>query len=439
MPDLDTQLRNYFDHVVQRVEADDVLLERIGTDPVRPLQVRSPRRHVPGWVYGVAAAAVVLVVVGGVALLISPANTVAPQGTMAPTPTIAATVPLTTAVSTTTVPERPPVNDVVVPTPPVTLDDVETVVLQSGDGVTFSLPEGCVHLSVKEVDSQGRVWATDRCAGLYRLEGDAWVTLFESTRTGGRSSTILGDVSAPIFREIIEAPDGTIWVAVASDVLTYDGTEWSTTRPWVFSGPPLGGMWEYPAEGTVAEVRDLALDETGNPWVVHGNRLMRWGGETWRQVEDAPTGVERVSPDTQGRLWVATSTGVHQLGSDGWISFAFPEPSLAPRGWMVSDLVTTTDGETVWVALTTQEPETTAFWSLTGGAWTAYEFGSIGHLGVLPDGSVWATSREGAFMFDGTSWTRYVMPDSTIAGLTDDGVLWYEPEFQLVRYQLTDK
>ncbi len=116
MPDIDTQLREYFDHVVQRVEADDVLVERVGAEPVRPLRVRSPHRHVPSWVNGVVAAAVVLVVVGGTALLMSPANNDAPRGATPSTPTVVATVPPTTSATTvaplappsTAVPERSP-------------------------------------------------------------------------------------------------------------------------------------------------------------------------------------------------------------------------------------------------------------------------------------------------------------------------------------------
>ena len=70
MFDLETQLHDYFDHVVERVEVEDILVERVGAEPVRPLRARSPRRQVPSWVYGLAAAAVTLVFVGGAGLLI---------------------------------------------------------------------------------------------------------------------------------------------------------------------------------------------------------------------------------------------------------------------------------------------------------------------------------------------------------------------------------
>jgi len=77
MSDLDTQLHDYFDHVVERVEADDVSVDRAVTEPVRTLRARFPFSQFPGWAYAVAAAVVVLAAIGGVGLLLSPADDVA--------------------------------------------------------------------------------------------------------------------------------------------------------------------------------------------------------------------------------------------------------------------------------------------------------------------------------------------------------------------------
>ncbi len=64
MPDLDTQLRDYFDHVVQRVEADDILVEEVGAEPKRP----PLRRGV--WI-AAASAVVTLLLFGLLSLLVS--------------------------------------------------------------------------------------------------------------------------------------------------------------------------------------------------------------------------------------------------------------------------------------------------------------------------------------------------------------------------------
>ncbi len=64
MPDLDTQLRDYFDHVVQRVEADDILVEEVGAEPRRP----PFRRGV--WI-AATSAVVTLLLFGLLSLLVS--------------------------------------------------------------------------------------------------------------------------------------------------------------------------------------------------------------------------------------------------------------------------------------------------------------------------------------------------------------------------------
>ena len=70
MLDLKAQLGDYLDHVVERIDVDDIFDELVGVPPVQPVQPRVPRRTVPQWVYGVAAAAAVLIFVGGMAWLV---------------------------------------------------------------------------------------------------------------------------------------------------------------------------------------------------------------------------------------------------------------------------------------------------------------------------------------------------------------------------------
>ena len=85
MTDLKAQLGDYLDHVVQRLDVEDIVSERLGPLPVRPVRPVETRRVVPRWVYGLAAAAAVLVVAGG-AIWISQA--IGPDKPVAETPQI---------------------------------------------------------------------------------------------------------------------------------------------------------------------------------------------------------------------------------------------------------------------------------------------------------------------------------------------------------------
>ena len=98
--DLLQQLRAYgedFEASSKPLSVDQVRSERFGPRPVRVLAPGPLGRQLPGWVYGVAAAVLVLVLVGGVALLVT---LVGERGS----PVVTEPEPL----PPTTVPEAPP-------------------------------------------------------------------------------------------------------------------------------------------------------------------------------------------------------------------------------------------------------------------------------------------------------------------------------------------
>jgi len=89
MLDVGTQIRDYLDATAPAVEAEEIFTERIGAPPVQPLHPRRSRQPIPGWVYAVAAAIVVVALVGGAALLLRPDSTVEP----ADQPTVTTSAP----------------------------------------------------------------------------------------------------------------------------------------------------------------------------------------------------------------------------------------------------------------------------------------------------------------------------------------------------------
>jgi hypothetical protein len=70
MPDLDVQIREYFEATSTPLSVDDVFQVPVGGDLVRPMTQRpTPRPLHRGWLVGIAAAALALVVIGAVSLL----------------------------------------------------------------------------------------------------------------------------------------------------------------------------------------------------------------------------------------------------------------------------------------------------------------------------------------------------------------------------------
>jgi hypothetical protein len=94
MLDLKTQLGDYLEQVVQRVDLEGVLEQRTGTEPVQLIHPRKPPFRRPGWPYAVAAAVVVLLLIGGAAWLSRRSDTPPAD---APTPTTAPIDSTTTA------------------------------------------------------------------------------------------------------------------------------------------------------------------------------------------------------------------------------------------------------------------------------------------------------------------------------------------------------
>lgn len=96
MLDLKSQLTEYLDHVVERIDADDVLAHRLQADRVRPVPVPvSARARSRGLKYAAAAAVLVLVLVGGIAWLSALGGS--PDVQTPTSATVAPTVPTTTA------------------------------------------------------------------------------------------------------------------------------------------------------------------------------------------------------------------------------------------------------------------------------------------------------------------------------------------------------
>ena len=203
MLDLKAQLGDYLDHVVERIDVDDIFDELVGVPPVQPVQPRGPRRTVPQWVYGVAAAAAVLLFVGGVAWLVRSGAPIDPVDQ----PTV------TTEAPTTTV--APPTTDALAPEPSVTIESIDWTPIESGvPGSPFGrlISDGHSLYTLVEDGSEAELWASD--------EGIAWRRL-----------------AAVPFSNIEAVRDGKV-LGVDAD----------------YSGPPTAvAVYTVDADGTITE------------------------------------------------------------------------------------------------------------------------------------------------------------------------------------------
>ncbi len=86
--DVETQLQAYGEQLDASrvpVPTDEILSERVGFEPVTPLQVRVPKlRQLPPWVVAVGAAVLVFIFLGGAALIFRTGGG-EPQPPVAPT------------------------------------------------------------------------------------------------------------------------------------------------------------------------------------------------------------------------------------------------------------------------------------------------------------------------------------------------------------------
>ena len=144
-PDVERQVWAYaefLDSTLPVLEAEDAMVERIGTPPVWPIQERRIRRAVPGWVWAAAAAAATIIVGGVLGLILArpsdqPADVIQPAPTTVPaTPTT--TSPPTTVPGSTTLPPPPASSSVPATTVPSGFPD-ESVVIGPAAADPFSV------------------------------------------------------------------------------------------------------------------------------------------------------------------------------------------------------------------------------------------------------------------------------------------------------------
>jgi signal transduction histidine kinase/ligand-binding sensor domain-containing protein len=202
----------------------------------------------------------------------------------------------------------------------------------------------------------------------------------------------------------------------------------------VFCRPVDGSVWVYEGTGRwrpvvgasrrIAGLRQLAVTDDGEIWVVRGERLIRVTADgVGRESEIAPGRYHRVFPRQGDGLWVALDRGLAEM-HDGRIEVANVHPPIEQQVTFVRQ----GDDRTVWVASLgdvsrlTREPD---------GAWSRASLpaGSAGASSIrsmlLDDrGSLWLGSSGGGLHRVSRPSARRFGPESGFAAalaLAPDG------------------
>ncbi len=282
-----------------------------------------------------------------------------------------------------------------------------------------------VHEVTSVVEGRGGVlWVGARDGGL------------SAVRLVGSQGEVVAKTPVLVIRQMVEAPDGTIWIAAHNGMarvrpgdltatfvneglpslintrvaIDASGTPWAgnVRGPFRWNGRSWDGV---PGPQGLTDPADALLaDSDGTVWV--GRRtagLGRWRAGSWR-VYTREQGLPSDSPtalvtDQQGRLWTATAGGgVAWLDGERFRTLAIP-PALCP------DRV-----------LSLMEDREQGLWMATRGCGLhrirspffrlspTVEGGNDSHVlsVAMIDGSPWAGTTTGMSRWNGTSW-RSVM------------------------------
>ncbi|RZV45698.1 MAG: hypothetical protein EX267_04880 [Acidimicrobiia bacterium] len=308
--------------------------------------------------------------------------------------------------------------------------------------------------SAISVDTEGGVWLARDTHIVHIMAEDGAPTTIASWV----GSVGLDETAGPLegfIQSMAAGPDGSVW-ALAE--VFEPGNDWA------------GDNWREVliriADGAISTVAlsddrlhtwitDMAVAPNGDLWLATKGRLMQFDGTEWSEffIEDQPpiidVGTMTVGPS--GDLWLAGNAGVARFTSDGWLTYARAEFSVAGVGDLNGDMWVDSAGERVWagigcrafeyraarwdplppvpddpvacwVAATATRSEGSLWLAVTSAyegtyiyRWAEDEWSLIGQapfeplaLDVGPDGAVWLAGWDGLGRIEGDQWRPLV-------------------------------
>jgi hypothetical protein len=184
---------------------------------------------------------------------------------------------------------------------------------------------------------------------------------------------------------------GQLWVGTPTELLTFNGTTFTTVRPNV-------------------NVQDILALNANQVWVATDSGLLRWSGNNWRQFTTSNSGIASnnltsVARDNLGRIWAGTAAnGVSVFNGPGNNWATFDASNVLPSN-NVHDVAANAAGD-VWVA------SAGGLSHFDGSTWTTFTMANglpandVRAVAMDAGGIVWAGTAAGAASWDGTAWTN---------------------------------
>lgn len=362
MSDLRAQLGDYIEHVIERIDMDDLFEERIGSGPVRPIRMRRPSRALrPVLLYAAAMALVLLA--GGAALLLRGGDT-------SPAP------PATT-------PSQPPT----------------TVVPEQSDGLDGPGDGSLAATHVIRLD--GAIpesgWATDR---IVAAEGAVWVGLDNdvaggSTQPGAliridpAAVEVTGAIGLPGGVIDLVAESATLWALVSDDTLVrVDAASLESETIELGLGIGRGG----------SNMRADTILADGGLWVAGGDGVV--GRVDVDSFAIETVGVSRRGEPLPVDMWIGEAAGTlwglnshrHVLVGIDLATYAPSQrstPVLGAESWAILG------GGAIWLAPPPDAGGSIVRFDLISAQFAVLDPVSVGWHAVAVDGGLWMAAGDG--------------------------------------------
>lgn len=208
----------------------------------------------------------------------------------------------------------------------------------------------------------------------------------------------------------------------ASDIAAgANGAVWATGTDTVPGGHSIyrwtGSSWQQVAGGAV----DIAVDPSGNPWVVNSNGdVFHYTGSGWQTMGHNATDV---AVGANGAVWIIEDPG---FGADGvlerWTGSGWQQPQGAGGLDKFFGRLAVDPSGNPWVTGSSGAIER---W--VGNGWQQEPAApSISpDIDIGRDGSVWAGGPDGIYHLNGSSWERVFSGSLTNIAVDASGNLWF--------------
>lgn len=266
------------------------------------------------------------------------------------------------------------------------------------DGIewsTYTVDDGLVDNMVRALlfDKQGGLWV-GTSEGIGYFDGNRWVA-YRAADTPGLEADSIYCITRRANGDIWFGPDDTR-VQVFSP------------RPTQGEGQPgPGGVWQsldIPGVSRGVSIRDILEARDGSMWIaMDGAGLSRVQDGNWLhygEKEGLYGGIRSLVETKDGALWVASTDGVYRLNARTW---AEQTEAISNGGVCIAQRG---DGDLVYGTRSGLQV-------LHGGKWSDFELGGsienpkVESMTRTADGSLWVGAEEGAFRVSASAWASY--------------------------------